>query len=411
MELTKRELRNNITLRYIDALVYRFGLGIVPLATTVSFFISKVIDSKILLGIFIALATAAIHIPQVIMGKRVREDENVDKSYIFYLILTVISYFLLGICIWYVNDYTTMVILFYILYMINQFLRGICIMHNVTLTGDMVPRGMLGKYYGYMNMFGNIGDVVGAVAIAYFIINPFPFPKRYAFLFFIMTLCSVLSLAIIMKVKFVVNREQSEHQHISYKEYFNQMKKIFTHDKEFLKFNISKIFANFGTAIYAFLIIIAKDKIGISLGEIVIINIIMFAGEALFSIIWGYINTYYEWEYSYVICRVIYVVNLLLLLFFLNKTIVYIVYFLYGIAISGINATQEKAIIDMGGKNKTMYLAIFEMVVVPSLVASMILMSVLLEFLGYTNSIIISAVLILLAVIISVWPVKEKGEI
>lgn len=383
------ELRRNVFFIYMNAFIYAIGAAIIPLETTLNYFISGLTSSKTVIALLSALSLSLIRFPQLFMAKHLKEIKNPIPLYLSTTFLKTIIYFLIGIVIIFAESSNFLLVSFYILYSLLSILKGVSSVIRVDIMGDIIPNNIMGSFYGYRAFFSNLGGIIGTIAIV-FIPIMLGIPKFYGVLFIIMSVFSFVSFYALTHIEH--EYKGKDYDHITAKEYWQSIKHILKTDSILIKFITTKWLAILGTSIYAFLAIYAKETMGFNLKNLFLINIIFAVSKTAFSIIWGKFDDVHTWKSAYIIGRVLHVLNFSLILLFPSIITIYVVFFLKGVTKSCFQVATEKAYIELGKENKATYTGIINLTVFPVVLISMLTFGFLVDTLGYFNSFILSII-------------------
>jgi MFS family permease len=388
--------KNNINKFYLSSFFYSIGAAIVPLGTTINYFVSSMGMSKVFIALLNALALSLMRFPQFFMAKKIKESKNPFPIYISVLFTKTLIYFLIGITVLLSSNDTFTIVAFYILYSIYSISSGITNVYRVEINGNMIPKEILGHVYGYNASIANIGQLIGSGIIATLPIF-FGVPKFYGLLFIIMGVFSLICSLFLASIKYT--HENTHCIHLTFKEYFKMCMTTLKEDTELIKFITTKIFSMLGTVIFTFLVIYANDTIGVNLKSIFFINILYVISKIIASVFWGYIDDLHTWKFSYFFGRLLHILNLILLISFKNIEIFYIAFILKGITESCFQVGTEKAYIDLGGENKSLYTGIINLVTFPVVLTATIAVGYIIDTLGYNFTFYMSIFFLILSIL------------
>ncbi len=329
----------NFTFGVLNGTFFMAALAFVAGSTVLPLFISKLTDSRILIGIFSHIEWFGWLFPQLFAAVFLAHKR---KVLYFYNGLSAIRLFLFGLSIASIfafkDNYALILITFGITFTIFSLTSGMAGVAFTEVVGKTIPLNKRGSFFGLRMFSGGLLAALGGLVVKK-IISDYPFPYDFGYVCGIAWVLMLLGLAF-----FAVIREPEAKQGLEKTAPINQFKtalKIFSNDGNFRKLVFSRAWVNTALMATPFYVIFAIENLNAPEWMAGIYLTSQMIGYLASNLLWGWLSNHVSNKMVIVlagICRIIPpVVAFGCCFFYIDPYIFSMVFFFIGMAESGID--------------------------------------------------------------------------
>ncbi len=392
-----------------NAILFILSIGIYYLfsamldSNVLSYILSDFVSSKFLIGLFFALNSFAYMILQLPTAKiyenRTWEPITVFKVTNFLDILFTLGLYLIITFLYGTNIF---IILFYLIYFIYRLNWSIMSPTEYEAIDDTISKKNINKFFATKSYVKySIGLL--SLILTYFVIqHHFDLENNYSLYYLLLTIGSVMYFAIVAFLKkpkiTVLSKEKREkRREISYKKILNTTLKK---DKEFRSYVVSLIPAVLTYSFYAFIVVLAKEQLNITMSDVFLLAMISILGKIVFTYILGKTKIIKNYKAKLIFFRLTSVLCLVMLLFIHYTWLLYIIFALYSLTMVGEDLIAKNVIELKASNHVAAYSAIHGIVTEIGIMMGALITGAAIDFCGYSVAIVIACVIMMISIIL-----------
>ena len=298
--------KRNFTFGVLNGTFFMAALAFMAGSTVLPLFISKLTDSRILIGLFSHIEWFGWLFPQLFAAVFLAHKR---KVLYFYNGLSAIRLFLFALSIASIfafkDNYALILITFGITFTIFSLSSGMAGVAFTVIVGKTIPLNKRGSFFGFRMFSGGLLAALGGLVIKK-IINDYPFPYDFGYV------CGIAwVLMFIGLVFFALMREPEAEQGLEKAAPASQLKKAlktFSNESNFRKLVFSRAWVNTALMATPFYVIFAMDKLNAPEWMAGIYLTAQMFGYLASNLLWGWLSNHVSNKIVIVLagaCRVI----------------------------------------------------------------------------------------------------------
>lgn len=388
-------LNKNIIYTTVDGAFFGLGIGMVPLATTLTYFVSQYIHSNVLIGLLTTMNAFLLNLPQLFTARYIESMANNRKLILFSGFIQRFAWILMGTIVLIVQNKMIMMVLFYFAYGFFSLVSGIVGVAWMDMIAKVIPINIRGRVFGIRTFLCSMVEFIGALLSVY-ILEKFYTPYNYSILFYLVGAFLFISMIFLAKMKEpnVIRQTNIEPLPV----YLKKLAKILKEDKTFLYFIIALSIALIGGAAAAFRIVYAKNIMNITAKDVAFLTLLWVMSRAVSSFVWGFVNDRKSYRFTMILAHLIQVMSFFLMNFIDSSSmlVLYVVFVIHGIWEGAIFVTQNNFIIELGGeKHRATYLGLSAILFTPASAIGPIIMGAMIDLFNYQTTFWLAGVLMI----------------
>ena len=333
-------LRRNFSAYLLSSGFTLFGTSLISSGVIMTLFVSNLTSSKFLLGLVMTVSFAGWTLPQVFTAPlfaRARQLKRPLLTAVFFA--ERLPLLLFGPVIWLLTPVSPvgMLVVFFVLQAWNSFGTGSTQVGTQELFARLIPVDRRGRLAGITGAVG-IALGLGGAALNRFALGQGGFPNGYALLFSLAGLFALLGWACLWLLReqpaavqpTAAVRKPEE----SYRAFFGRIPALLKNDPNYTRFLIAMAVLYLGGMSGNFLAVAAKERFSLPESLIVTFPIGMYIGQALGSLLCGWIADRRGYKILQIIANAANVALLLIAIFTSVPWLYYIVFALKGLSIA-----------------------------------------------------------------------------
>jgi len=182
--IPEREARRSFALNVFNGVAFNFAERLIDPPLVLTWFVSQLTSSNLLVGLVAPLGNAGWFLPQVFVSARVQRMERKMPTYIAAAVIRTVAWVLLAAAVWLVQDPSLLLVGFFVLYTTARVSAGLAGLSFFDITAKTVPAWRRGSLFAWRQFLGGILGL-GAGWIVKTVLNhpALPFPRGHALLF------------------------------------------------------------------------------------------------------------------------------------------------------------------------------------------------------------------------------------
>ncbi|MGD9901586.1 MAG: hypothetical protein AB7S44_03515 [Spirochaetales bacterium] len=397
--------KKNMLLLLIASATYSF-FSVISDGNLTSYILSSYTDSKFIIGAYSCLMALGIILLQFPVSNRL-ETQHWHTYKTFYRSLWANFFATLGLAVsaflfW---GQSIFLALFFLFNFLLQLSRGITNPSLTYMVKQNFDKHFVPKYFK-TKMIVVAASRLLALTISFFVISQyFTLENNYKFYFLMF---AIAPLGYLISTYFF---KSSQANIIKTKQektnYFNLIKQILKEDTRYKKYLYSSVFAFLAYTFTPFIIVMAKEQLGITLTDVFTMTASVIGATILFASVAGKLKLAKFYERYLSIFRTLAIIFLLILICFpISKPFIYLVLILNAFTQNGEELTFSNFSIIYGKERASSYASMYNWIVNLIKMVGYLGIGILIDAFGYSVSIMFSILLL----IISISLLLQKNE-
>lgn len=345
------------------------AVSIADTSTVLPLIIDYFKGSEILVGVLSSLMKGGAIVMQLWTAFKAQENSKVLSSLKKVFILRFITWFSVGLSILFLAGFSNFLVLLLIsiFLFLFSFTAGVGVIYYQEILGKSFTKKYRGKAIAYKQIASGIAGIISG-GISGLILEYLSKPNSFAFLFLISGLIMAIGFVIFWKFKEPIKNETVRKEK-NFGLFLKNAGKILKSDKNLQTQILSRFLSYSLFLIFPFIILFAKDKIGINGKDIGFIISLQMAGAVLGNFLWGYLASINRNKYIILISFILSISAIITTFYASNIYYFYLIYFVAGASIDGyrlafsnlilIIAPQEKRPVYVAVQNNLSSLGLF----------------------------------------------------
>ncbi len=402
-------LVRNYILNISDGSFFNLAMGMVPLNTVLTYFISDFVSQKWLIGLLSFLNILLMFSPQILVSKKL-EKLRLYKPFLLKNALALrLMWLLLGldVLLFARSNPVLFVVLFYLFYSLIGLFSAFTNITWLNFIVKIIPNEYRGRFMGIRSTISGVFESMGALLMGV-VIHKFSYPVNYGVLFLIVFSLTMISIWI---VSLSVEEESEKGLNADNREnYWNRMVGVIKSDTNFSWYLITvALIGGFGKMAFAFHILFAKEKLGIIGQQVAYATFILLISQSVGYLLWGLIGDKYGFKITLELSAVIFLPALLLTYLMSDILVFYISMGLFGLAQSARNVNENNLALNLcqESENQPLYIGLRNFLMGPLFALNPVFAGLIFDFLGLDFLFASSTIFILAGLIIMLRRVRE----
>ena len=281
-----REVRRNFTLGVFNGAAYGFVEALIDPPVVLTWFVSQLTTSNLLIGLVAPMGDAGWFLPQVFVSARIQRLDRKMPSYIWSAIIRTLAWLLLAAVVWFVNDRSLLLAGFFVLYNIARIVSGLGGLAFFDVVAKTIPLRRRGNYFAWRQLLGGLLGLGGGLIVNAVLNHPrLVFPDGHAFLFVLYTVGMALGMGAFALIReppgAVVAEPMTLSQQLRRSGHLLRLDGVY---RRYMAARLALSLANIALPFYA---IYAKNVLGASDGMAGVYVATRVGATLLFNLPWG----------------------------------------------------------------------------------------------------------------------------
>ncbi len=347
--------RRNMTISIVEGLFDAVAMGMIPLTTVVTYFISDYVNNSFLLGLLPTLQSVCNALVQILLRRRLNGIARFKRLCNLGTALSRVSWLILSILILFFSRMEPLgfVCVFYGIYCFNGLCQGITSSTYTQMMNKVIPNRVKGRFFGVRGAFTSAAGIVGA-QIGGAIIAANGDVRRFGVLFgiaFVLDMISVALQGAMVEPALRVRTAQDEGGREARPSFFSDAKRLIRADKNLARYVAAMFLITIGMSFFNFQTAQSKDALGLTGGQLGIVTTILYVSQTAGNLLWGWFADRQGYRPSLLIGQAGFVLYLVLAFLARDAWLTYIMTAIYGLA----NAANA-----LGSRNMVFHLCPYE---------------------------------------------------
>lgn len=286
---SEREVRRSFALAILNGSLFRLAEALIDPPLVLTWFVSRLTDSNLLIGMIVPLGNASWFLPQLFFSARVHQMKRKMRVYTMTAVVRTIIWIALAVAVWLTDAPLPLLIGVFIFYVAARMAAGPAGLAFFDIVAKTVPPRRRGRLFAWRLFLGGILGLGGGWVVNTVLNHPLlPFPRGHALLFLLYTVVFVPACVAFIAIREPPGIAASERPAL--REQLRRAKQILAEDGVYRRFLIIKVvMALAGTAL-PFYGVYAKNVLGAPEGMVGIYITTRIAAQLLFNLPWGWLS-------------------------------------------------------------------------------------------------------------------------
>lgn len=406
-----KTLRRNFTVNVLDGTLWVFGITFVSSSTILPVYLSHLTTSTVIIGMIPALELLGWAFPQIFTAPFFEGRARMKRFVLTFGFIQRMPYLMIAILIWWSGSLppdsdTRVLAAFLLLYAVFSFMGGIAAIPWQEMISRLFPMRQRGRFYASQRFFGGILGLAGAFAAGWLLLNV-PYPYNFAWCFLCAFGLMMISWAILT---FTVEAPQTHLPKTkrSAKSYASELWVLLRQDRAFVWYLVARALGYLGWMATAFFAVYAVRAFQLPDAQAAVFSGLLLVSSILANVLWGWMGDKYSQKLVLILSSASYALALLLAAFAPTVYVYYAVFFLMGVATTGLTVSDLTLVVEFAPESRRpTYMGLARGVWAPFIGLSPLLGGILWAEFGYPALIWTSLVLTVVGTVLVLWRVNE----
>lgn len=398
MLLNEKDYKWNFFVNSADIVFFSLGMTFGSIFTFLPLFAKKLGAGNLVIGFIPAIINLGWGLPAIIGAKYSEKYSRKIDMVLKFTLGERVPYFFIALIAFFLVPYSPVLslVLCFLMLAIISGTMGILGPPWVCMIGNVIHPVKRGRFFAVGSGIGAIMSIGGAV-IARYLLGNYAFPNNFGFCFLIAGFAFMISYYFLsltrekpVKVKKI---------NINFLQYLKGTIKVLK-DKNYKNYIINRILVNLAGMSGFFIIIYAINKFSISDKVSAEFTGVLLASQGISSFLFGYISDRFGHKSTLILGRIFLVLSFLLLLFAKSLILIYLVYILWGLAMSASMIGDLPLTLELAPlKKRNMYIGAINFLIAPPAFLGPIVGGKIADWFGFKALFLISLILGFLSLI------------
>jgi MFS family permease len=288
-EFVERYFKRNFFLGVLNGVLFNFAWAFTSGSTILPWFVSKLSNSNVLIGLASTLENLGWFMPQLLVAVITTHHKKQLPLYTKSAYLRAFAFCLLTLSVFLLDDKnpTLLLLSFFVLFSVYAFGGGLAGVSFTDIVAKIIPVNKRGSFFGMRMFFGGTLAALGGLLVKK-ILDSYHFPINFGIIFTIATILILFALFSFCGVK--EPEANSYREKKSFKENFLKGMKVFKENKSFRQLLWARVFVGSYLLGLPFYVIFARKVLGVSPGAVGVFLTCEMTGYVLSNLLWGYLS-------------------------------------------------------------------------------------------------------------------------
>ena len=323
----------NMTVSVTEGVLDAIAMGMIPLNTVVTYFISDYVNNSFLIGLLPTLQSACNAIVQILLGEKLRGRERFKPLCNLGTFLFRCAWLIISILILFFNRMQPIgfVCVFYAIYCFNGLCQGITSLTYTQMMNKVIPNRVKGRFFGVRGALNSAAGIIGA-QIGGAVIASSGDVRRFGWLFLIAFALDMISVACQCAMVEPAIRMGSAQPAHSHRNFFTDFGRLMKRDSNIASYVVAMFLITIGMSFFTFQTAHSKEALGLTGGQLGIVTTIMYVTQTAGYLFWGWLSDRKGYRLPLIIGQVGFVAYLILAFLVKNAQMTYVMTAIYGLA-------------------------------------------------------------------------------
>jgi MFS family permease len=399
--LSQKDIQWNIWTLGTDIAFFTIALSVSSFYTIMPLLVSQLGGSNWVVSMILTLRMVGISMTPLLLAGFVEKLRRVKPTIIFITIFERLPYLVLAIVIvaFPTGQNILILITFFAMLMLMSVSSGLCTTPWLDLISRTIPDRLRSRFIGWWSGIGTLFGIGGA-ALGSYLLQTVAWPWNYAWCFIISFIAVTISFILLAmgrepaRTDFHQAPSMAGKMHEKTIHWINDMGQIISQDQFFRQFLIVNALAGSATIGSGLFAIVALRQAHLTDLEVASLTIILLIAQSIGSFLGGFIGDRFGHRTTLIWSTIAGTLATAITLIASNMILISIVFFLFGLGISGFGLAQMTFVIDFGPPSRRpVYIGIAQTLLAPFTSLAPLFGGIIADQWGYTPVFIIGTLL------------------
>lgn len=284
--IPKGEIKRSFALGVFSGAAFRFAETLIDPPLVLTWFVSQLTSSNLLIGLVTPLGNAGWSLPQIFVSPYLQRMERKMPSYTLAAVVRTTAWLFLAATVWLVDDLRLLLVGFFLLYSVARIASGPAGLAFFDILAKTIPAHRRGSFFAWRQFLGSLLGLGGGWIVKMVLNHPsLPFPHGHALLFLFYCMTMIPTLTAIVLIREPPGTAIAET--VTLKEQLRRAGKLLGENLTFRHYIASYAAIGLASIALPFYGIYAKDVLGAPEGTVGIYVATRVAALLLFNLPWG----------------------------------------------------------------------------------------------------------------------------
>lgn len=286
VSLSKREAKRNFVLSVFNGALFNFAKRLIDPPLVLTWFVSHLTDSNLLVGLVVPLGQAGWFLPQIFVSTRIQRMERKMPGYTMGAVVRIVAWFLLAAAVWLSNDRLFLLISFFALYSLAWVGAGLAGLSFFDVIAKTIPARRRGSLFAWRQFLGSLLGLGAGWIVSTVLNHPsLPFPRGHAFLFLLYGVTIIPAMAAFIAIREPPGSALTEPMTLG--EQLRRARQIFWKDDVYRRYMTGRVVLGLAGIALPFYSVYAKKVLDASAGMVGVYVAARVGAQLLLNLPWG----------------------------------------------------------------------------------------------------------------------------
>jgi MFS family permease len=287
--IPEREVRRSFALNIFNGAIFNFAGRLIDPPLVLTWFVSQLTPSNLLVGLVAPLGQACWFLPQVFVSTYIQRVERKMPIYSLTAIIRVLAWLLLATAVWFVPNQTFVLISFFLLYGIAWSVAGLAGLSFFDVVAKTIPMRQRGSLFAWRQFLGGLLGLSAGWVVKTVLNRPtLPFPRGHAFLFLLYGVTIAPALVAFAAIREPPSKAVTEA--VTLGEQLQRAQHFLQNDRVYRDYIASRLALGLADIALPFYGIYAKRVLGAAGGMVGVYLATRVVAQLLFNLPWGWLS-------------------------------------------------------------------------------------------------------------------------
>ena len=379
----------NMTISITEGVLDAIAMGMIPLNTVVTYFISDYVNNSFLIGLLPTLQATCNVLVQILLNHKMNGRAKFKNLCNLGTGLFRCSWLIISILILFFNRMAPVgfVCAFYAIYCYSGLCQGLTSLTYTQMMNKVIPNRVKGRFFGVRGAFNSAAGIIGA-QIGGAIIASNGDVRRFGWLFliaFVLDIISVLFQSLLIEP--AIRMGESQPKGARGGNFFKDMRRLMQKDHNIARYVVAMFLITIGLSFFTFQTAHSKEALGLTGTQLGMVTSIMYVFQTAGSLFWGWLSDRKGYHLGMMVGQAGFAVYLVLAFFAKSAEATYLMTAIYGLAVSANNLGARNMVFKMCPyEERVVYYGVVNMMLTVAAATASMLTGALIDLIGYGPS-------------------------
>jgi len=283
---SERERRRSFALGLVNGVGFRLAEALIDPPVVLTWFVSQLTASNLLIGLVSPLGRALWSLPQVFFSNYLQRLPRKMPVYRVSAVIRILAWLALAGFVWFLDDPLLLLIAFFVLYSVARAASapGGLVFYDVV--AKTIPSRRRGSFFAWRQLLGGLLGLAGGVIVRSVLDDPaFPFPRGHALLFLMYCVSVGVGMGGLIAVREPAGATSAGS--VTIKQQMRRAGLLLQSDSVYRRYMAAQVSLQMSNLAQPFLVVYAKEYLGAPEGMVGIYVTTRVAAFLLANLFWG----------------------------------------------------------------------------------------------------------------------------